>query len=475
MSSRKVLVWEDDPGSALGPIEVPAPDLSQPPLLLQITGSQPQPKLFDKGTPEFRYWDAAAGLFRGTSFWGALVPNGTSWEPTTPLPVNLDEGEDLNAFYSRESPTGLNFFHGNGGDRNIVFSGESPDILCHELGHAVLDALRPELFDAANLESPAFHESFGDMSAILTALQVPQVRDAILTATGGHIDHDSDLSRLAEQLGAAIRQQSPDAVDPDCLRNAANSFTYMDTETLPTSAPAAMLSQEPHSFSRVFTGAFLEALAGMLLTKSSNPSSDDLREISTVMGGFLVAAVQTAPVVPEFYSQVAAAMIHADAERGGTFGAALKSAFVRRSILSPQSAAAVGFLQSAAILAPAAASLPAAPAGGHGRQLPLQAIDAAQYGLGNTPLFVHVATQPRRVVALAAGVGGMAVNPPSSDKAARTFVEHLMRLGRVDFGSYGIQGAYVAHPRARKTHKIERLDGGALVLRRKLFYCGVNE
>jgi len=46
----------------------------------------------------------------------------------------------------------------------------------------------------------------------------------------------------------------------------------------------------------------------------------------------------------------------------------------------------------------------------------------------------------------------------------------LMRLGRVDFGSHAGPGSIV-HPRARKTHMIERLDSGALVLRRKLFYC----
>lgn len=469
MSSKKILVWEDDPGSALTPpLEIPAPDLSQPPLPLQITSPQPPPDLYDRNTPEFRYWAAAAGLSRGTAFWSALAPNSTSWEPGSPLPVNLDGGEDLNAFYSRTAPTGLNFFHGDGGDGNTVFSGESPDILCHELGHAVLDALRPELFDAANLESPAFHESFGDMSAILTALQVPQVRDSILTETSGHIDRNSDLSRLAEQLGAAIRERAPDAVDSDCLRNAANSFAYQDPETLPASAPASMLCQEPHSFSRVFTGAFLEALAGMVLTRSVNPTSDDLLAVSNAMGGLLVAAVQAAPVVPDFYSHVAAALIQADAQQGGTFAAPLKSAFVRRAILSPQSAVAIGFFQPAATAAmTAAVSAPMRV-----RELPLQAIDAAQYGLGTTPLFVHVATQPRRVAALAAGPGGAQVTPPSSDKAARTFVEHLMRLGRVDFGPHGIQGAYIAHPRARKTHRIERLNGGALVLRRKLFYCG---
>jgi Zn-dependent metalloprotease len=87
------------------------------------------------------------------------------------LPVDLDFGADLNAFYDRE---GLKFFHGAAAGRT-VFSGESPDVVCHELGHAILDSLKPQLFDAASIEVAAFHESFGDMSALLSALQLPSV------------------------------------------------------------------------------------------------------------------------------------------------------------------------------------------------------------------------------------------------------------------------------------------------------------
>jgi hypothetical protein len=102
------------------------------------------------------------------------------------------------------------------------------------------------------------------MSAILSALQLQSLRSAILHDTGGHLYQNSRLSRLAERLGSAIRAQHPDAVDRDCLRNAVNSFTYQDPITLPQMAPTTQLSSEPHSFSRVFTGAFFEALAGML-------------------------------------------------------------------------------------------------------------------------------------------------------------------------------------------------------------------
>src|SRR5215472_13010957 len=260
--------WEQDPGDGAQPsggqvIQRPVPVLREQPFSIRIVNpaSAPEAKPHSPGTADFRYWTAAEALRRGADFWGALLP-GTSWEVGSILPVDLDFGSDLNAFYDRE---GLKFFHGTGAGRT-VFSGESPDVVCHELGHAVLDSFKPQLFDAASIEVAAFHESFGDMSALLSALQLPSVREGVLVETGGALGRSSRLSRLAEQLAWAIRQSVPSAVEPDCLRNAVNTFFYRDPDTLPTTAPAASLSSEPHSLSRVFTGAFFEGLAGMLAT-----------------------------------------------------------------------------------------------------------------------------------------------------------------------------------------------------------------
>ena len=110
------------------------------------------------------------------------------------------------------------------------------------------------------------------MSAILTALQLPTVRQAVLEETDGNLRRNSSVSRVAEQLGFAIRQRSPAAVDRDSLRNAANSFVYVDPLTLPSSGPASQLTRAPHNFSRVFTGAFLEALGGMV-AQAGRPSA----------------------------------------------------------------------------------------------------------------------------------------------------------------------------------------------------------
>ena len=164
--------WEQDPGAGAQPtggqiVQRPVPDLRSQPFPIRIINAAPEAKAHPPGTAEFRYWTAAEALRRGADFWGALLP-GISWEVGSILPVELDFGTDLNAFYDRK---GLKFFHGSAGERT-VFSGESPDIVCHELGHALLDSFKPQLFDAASIEVAAFHESFGDMSAILSALQL---------------------------------------------------------------------------------------------------------------------------------------------------------------------------------------------------------------------------------------------------------------------------------------------------------------
>ena len=204
--------WEDDPGAGAQPsggqvIQRPIPVLRDQPMPIRIVhpASAPEAKPHPPGTAEFRYWTAAEALRRGADFWGALVP-GIPWEVGAILPVDLDFGVDLNAFYDRE---GLKFFHGSGAGRT-VFSGESPDIVCHELGHALLDSFKPQLFDAASIEVAAFHESFGDMSAILSALQLSSVREGVLAETGGVLRRSSRLSRLAERsAGPSVNRFRP--------------------------------------------------------------------------------------------------------------------------------------------------------------------------------------------------------------------------------------------------------------------------
>jgi hypothetical protein len=307
------------------------------------------------------------------------------------------------------------------------------------------------------------------MSAMLSDLQVPSFRQALLTETGGSLNRTSRLSRLAEQLGAAIRFLHPDAVDRDSLRNAANSFFYRDPQTLPPSAPASALSSEPHSFSRVFSGAFLDALAGMF--KINGPAtSDQLLKTSQDMARILAGGVLEAPVVPDYYSQVAAHMISfADgAPFNGKYRDALKSAFVRRGILSLQAAATVSSMKRQSVRALAAT------AAFTGRdELPTAAISAAPYGLKTSGLKVHTAEEPKRFAITSSSLNLGPVEPRSPQNAAESYTEDLFQRGRVDVGEFASDDTGLVHPFGFKSHKVFE-ENGELVLRRIAFDCGFD-
>src|SRR5262249_34032574 len=146
-----VNTW-DDPFSEAVPtlnppvaasVQVSFVDNTNPRLQTSIVEPPFPPQLYSPGTPGFRYWIVREALARGVTFWSALMPTGTTWSTTNPMRVVLVEGiPDFNARYFRE--TGLHFYRRSLANRDY-YTGESPDVVCHELGHAVLDALRPEL------------------------------------------------------------------------------------------------------------------------------------------------------------------------------------------------------------------------------------------------------------------------------------------------------------------------------------------
>lgn len=476
LAGAGVLAWEDDPMTveAAAPVPAAVPVLDSPQLGLTIVASRiPPAASYPPGSAEFRYWAAAEALARARDFWKPLLPPGTDWQTGGPLPVRLDRGIDLNAYYDRQS---LSFFHDVVAGQT-VYSGESPDVLCHELGHAILDAIKPQLWDASYDEVAAFHESFGDVSALLSALQVKSLRTAVLAETGGRLYRSSRLSRLAEQLGWAILQVRPDQAEADCLRNAVNTLYYHDPVTIPPSGPVSTLSSEPHNFSRVFTGAFFEALAGMLATvqSASGPTEANLADVAQDIGSLLVTSLLSASVVPNYYSQVAAGMI-AVGERGsfkGKYRDALKSAFVRHGILSLEAAASVGATPPPT--AAARAALGAAPGSTAAAAASALQLPGKSLGLGVKSLLVHAPEEARWSIAESADLGPRPLPPPSRNDAVVGFVTDLLRRGRVEFGNLGDLEFRVAQPQSRKTHTLVQRPGGdrdALELRRDRFDCG---
>jgi hypothetical protein len=228
-----------------------------------------------------------------------------------------------------------------------------------------------------------------------------------------------------------------------------------------------MLTSEPHSFSRVFTGGFFEALAGMITLQPLAPTERDLLQASRDAGKLLVAALQVAPATSDFYSQVAVHMLEADRLHfDRKYSTVLTSAFVRRGILSLEATAMISSRLSSPVMAGRAMIAPEHKAF---PELPQVTLSATNYGLHSKTLLVSVPGEAKQLpTAAATSKFGMIVSP-SGEKAAKSFVDDLFQRGKVDVGGFADVSTGMLHPTVKhKTHKLVQTPKG-LMLTRVLF------
>ena len=64
----------------------------------------------------------------------------------------------------------------HGGETQRIYTALSRDIIAHECGHALLDAVVPSLYDSTTAESVAIHEGIADLVAVLMALRSQRLR-----------------------------------------------------------------------------------------------------------------------------------------------------------------------------------------------------------------------------------------------------------------------------------------------------------
>ena len=88
-------------------------------------------------------------------------------------------GEWANAFYERATRS-LQFFSFVSTTGAWVHTALSRDIVAHECGHALLDAVVPALYDSSTPQSVAIHEAVADLIAVIMALDSGRLREAVL-------------------------------------------------------------------------------------------------------------------------------------------------------------------------------------------------------------------------------------------------------------------------------------------------------
>lgn len=153
-------------------------------------------------------------------------------------------GYDENAYYDRETGA-LHFFYFEG-ENGPVYTCLSHDIVTHELGHAVLDGLKPLYNEIDGPESAGFHEYFGDALAMVSALTIEDLVKAAVREHPRALDIRNVISDIALEFGSRGAGHYP-------LRSAGNTLTMSDLEG----------HWEEHDYSEVLTGAFYDILRAL--------------------------------------------------------------------------------------------------------------------------------------------------------------------------------------------------------------------
>jgi hypothetical protein len=476
-----------------------------------FTLSNPSPDgAFPPGTPGFLFWQCREAGLAAIEAWEAFAGPLTAWQGNRKrLPLLQDVGVDVNAFYDRDS---FSFFHQKIG-ATTLFSGASTEVVSHEVGHGLLDSVRPELWDAPFLETGAFHEAFGDCIAMLTCLNDRETRKKLL-ATTTTLRKRNFVESVMEELADGIRRLDPthNAAAP---RHAFNTFQFQIPETLPDDGGPGTLIDEVHSFGMVFTGCFYDLIAAIFADQSSRTEAKLLASAKTA-GALLVEGARTAPITPRYFQAVGRAMVLADQQRhAGANRDRIRTAFQKHDVmlganamLAPAAALAGGpprLGQAAAIGKATRADLAARLGAPRGTRLSVQPAAVAGQsfarvvhkqkvalgGLDNRLRGVTIDAEVPVMVGASgsrAAVMGHMPEPVATEREVQAFVESLMAHGQIEFdgGNAGAVGAVGGRAAAmgavgprkggvrRATHRV-KVVGGRKVLARVRFHCGYHQ
>ena len=446
----------------------------------------------DPGTPQFLFWQAREAAIAAVAAWEACAgQTHTAWQGNRKkLPLLQDAGEDLNAFYDRAS---FSFFHETVGAQTF-FSGASTDVVSHEVGHGLLDSMRPDFFEVNFLEVAAFHEAFGDCMAILTALGDNETRQRLL-AVAPNLRARDFVESTAEQLSRAIGLAIPghNAAEP---RHAFNTFKFQIPSTLPDNGGPGTLINEVHSFGMIFTGCFWNLIAN-LFNASATQDEAALLAAAKLAGKILIEGARGAVVRPRFLQSIGRAMVLADQNmNGGANRQHINDAFARHDIL----------LGANAMMAPTMALAGTAPKGAklgtaaredlrrrlgsvRGAKLSLSATDffgvkavnavqtrGVQLGSVDPRLKGVVAMAHEPVIVGASGsraaVMGAVPNVAETESEVKAFVGSLVAHRRIGYGRKAKKAAVAKRDFPEHVTHVVKSVGGRKVLQRVRFLCG---
>jgi hypothetical protein len=246
-------------------------------------------------------------------------------------------GYQANAFYDRATGA-VHLFYFEGPDGGPVYTCLSHDIVAHELGHAVLDGLKPGYNEVSSPETAGFHEYFGDAIAMLASLTNRNIAKLVTKGAPAQLTAKNVVSAIASEFGATIHGVS----EQDYLRGAWNKRKMSDLRG----------TYEEHDWSEVLTGVYYDMLQYLymrnlrgLLRESGRKRKNQQQAIRALFraanqtANVMLRAIDYCPPVDLRYDEYARALLRADevAYPGDTYGirVKLKRIFRQRGLQPP--------------------------------------------------------------------------------------------------------------------------------------------
>jgi hypothetical protein len=237
----------------------------------------------------------------------------TRWAAISQLNIIPRAGQMMNAFYNRQS---LAFFYDIDPVTNkTFFCADSADVVIHELGHAILDSYRPELWNMISLEVWAFHEAFADFMSVMNAIMYDESIDYLLNQTGGNLRTGNLCSNIAEEFGLVIwrMRQGNGRLSQNYLRCAYNGYKYTPPALLSTKGPDDVLTSAPHSFSRVMSGALYDCFVRIYEANiNTHGPAGAIKVARDTMMRYVLKAIRYMPLSNKLYASFANTLLWAD-------------------------------------------------------------------------------------------------------------------------------------------------------------------
>jgi hypothetical protein len=293
---------------------------------ISVASNTPEGK-YQPANADFVAWQARQAAILAIEAWEKV--RGTplrEWAAQTGNPASLMlipvAGQNINAFYNRES---LSFYQQPLGG-TTRFSGASTDCVSHETGHAILDTFRPDLWAINMLEPAAFHEAFGDITALITALADQPTREALLQITPD-LSQPNFVEAIMEDLADTILGVEGPGHSASKPRRALNTFRWQLPATMPKTGGPDVMIREVHSMARIISGCFYDVLRGIFVA-GGKPTQARLWTATKTAAFLFHEGARTAPAVPRFFRAVGRAMVLADGIiNDGKYGKIIGDAF----------------------------------------------------------------------------------------------------------------------------------------------------